>query len=115
MIKIVVLTVLNAGLIVLFGALLRRRNLLSYHQGGRVWLTYLSIGVITLMDEFTSIFYVPAEAYRFIGLSAIPFIVITSLLIRFVSTRLTEIAEILEHHQLIGGGVYSFLIWSWGR
>ena len=60
------------------------------------------------MDEFTSIFYVPAEAFRFIGLSAIPFIVITSLLIRFISTRLTEIAEILEHHQLIGGGVYSF-------
>ena len=60
------------------------------------------------MDEFTSIFYVPAEAYRFIGLSAIVFIAITSLLIRFISTRLTEIAEILEHHGLIGGGVYSF-------
>jgi amino acid transporter len=28
--------------------------------------------------------------------------------VRFISTRLTEIAEILEHHQLIGGGVYSF-------
>jgi hypothetical protein len=60
------------------------------------------------MDEFTSIFYVPAEAYRFIGLSAIVFIAITSLLIRFLTTRLTEIAEILEHHGLIGGGVYSF-------
>ena len=60
------------------------------------------------MDEFTSIFYVPAEAYRFIGLSAIVFIAVTSLLIRFLSTRLTEIAEILERHHLIGGGVYSF-------
>jgi len=36
------------------------------------------------------------------------FIAITSLLVRFISTRLTEIAEILEHHNLIGGGVYSF-------
>jgi amino acid transporter len=60
------------------------------------------------MDEFTSIFYAPAEAFRFIGLSAILFIAITSLLVRFISTRLTEIAEILEHHHLIGGGVYSF-------
>lgn len=50
----------------------------------------------------------PAEAYRFIGLSAIVFIAVTSLLIRFFTTRLTEIAEILEHHGLIGGGVYSF-------
>jgi hypothetical protein len=106
--KILILTLLNIGLIVFFFYLLRQRNLLSYSHGGRIWLTYLSVGVITLMDEFTSIFYAPAEAFRFIGLSAIIFIAITSLLIRFISTRLTEIAEILEHHQLIGGGVYSF-------
>jgi len=106
--KFIILTLLNTGLIVLFIYLLRQRNLLSYPHGGRIWLTYLSVGVITLMDEFTSIFYAPAEAYRFIGLSAIPFIIITSLLIRFISTRLTEVAEILEHHKLIGGGVYSF-------
>ena len=60
------------------------------------------------MDEFTSIFYVPAEAYRFIGLNAMVFIALTSILIRFITTRFTEIAEILEHHGLIGGGVYSF-------
>ena len=106
--KIVILFLLNLSLVGLFVYLFRQRNLLSYHQGGRTWLTFLSIGVITLMDEFTSIFYAPAEAYRFIGLSAIIFIAITSLLIRFISTRLTEIAEILEHHKLIGGGVYSF-------
>jgi hypothetical protein len=106
--KFVVLSLLNIGLVVLFVYLFRQRNLLSYHQGGRIWLTYLSIGVITLMDEFTSIFYAPAEAFRFIGLSAILFIAFTSLLIRFISTRLTEVAEILEHHKLIGGGVYSF-------
>jgi hypothetical protein len=108
LLKILILSLLNIGLIVLFVYLFRQRNLLSYHHGGRIWLTYLSIGVITLMDEFTSIFYAPAEAFRFIGLSAILFIAVTSLLIRFISTRLTEVAEILEHHHLIGGGVYSF-------
>jgi hypothetical protein len=107
-VKTVVLVALNLFLVGFFIFLLRRRELLSYHHQGRWWLTWLAIGVITLMDEFTSIFYVPAEAYRFIGLSAIVFIAITSLLIRFFSTRLTEIAEVLEHHGLIGGGVYSF-------
>jgi amino acid transporter len=106
--KIVILTMLNIGLLVTFFYLLRRHNLLTYHHGGKIWLTYLAVGVITLMDEFTSIFYVPAEAYRFIGLNAIIFIAITSILVRFISTRLTEIAEILEHNGLIGGGVYSF-------
>ncbi len=106
--KPIILTILNLGLVIFFIFLFRRKNLLSFHQDGRIWLTYLAVGIITLMDEFTSIFYVPAESYRFIGLSAIVFIAITSLLVRFISTRLTEIAEILEHHQLIGGGVYSF-------
>ena len=106
--KTLVLTFLNISLLLLFIKLFRQRNLLSFNQGGRVWLTYLAIGVITLMDELTSVFYAPAEAFRFIGLSAIFFIAVTSLLIRFLSTRLVEIAEILEHHGLIGGGVYSF-------
>jgi amino acid transporter len=106
--KTPILILLNLGLVALFIYLFRNRELLSYHHKGRWWLTWLAIGVITLMDEFTSIFYVPAEAYRFIGLSAIVFIAVTSLLIRFLSTRLTEIAEILERHHLIGGGVYSF-------
>src|SRR5665647_915528 len=106
--KPIILTMLNIGLVIFFIFLFRRKNLLSFHQDGRIWLTYLAVGIITLMDEFTSVFYAPAEAFRFIGLSAIPFIAITSLLVRFISTRLTEIAEILEHHQLIGGGVYSF-------
>ncbi len=106
--KTITLIALNAGLIFLFIKLLRQKGLLTYHHQGRVWLTYLAVAIITLMDEFTSIFYVPAEAHRFIGLSAMVFIAITSLLIRFLSTRLTEIAEILEQHGLIGGGVYSF-------
>ncbi len=106
--KIPILIILNLGLVVLFIAMLRKRDLLTFHQQGRVWLTFLAVAIITLMDEFTSIFYAPAEAYRFIGSSALVFIAITSILVRFISTRLTEIAEILEHHGLIGGGVYSF-------
>jgi len=107
-VKIVVLVLLNLSLIGVFGYLLRRPNLLTFSQGGRVWLTWMAVAIITLMDEFTSIFYAPAEAYRFIGISAIFFIAATSVLIRFMSTRFTEIAEILEYHGLIGGGVYSF-------
>jgi amino acid transporter len=106
--KIYILVALNIGLVVLFFVMLRKRDLLSFNQQGRVWLTFLAVAIITLMDEFTSIFYAPAEAFRFIGSSALVFIAITSILVRFISTRLTEIAEILEHHGLIGGGVYSF-------
>lgn len=102
------LVLLNLILAILFIVLFRKRNLLSFYHAGQWWLTWLAIAVITLMDEFTSIFYAPAEAYRFIGPSAIFFIAVTSLLIRFMSTRFTEIAEILESHKLIGGGVYSF-------
>lgn len=98
----------NIALAVIFILVLRRKGLLSYHRNGRWWLTWISVAVITLMDELTSVFYVPAEAHRFIGTSAIFYIAITSLFIRFLSTRLVEISEILEHHGLIGGGVYSF-------
>ncbi len=106
--KTLVLIGLNLFLAVLFIFLLTRRDLLAFRQSHRWWLTWLAIGIITLMDEFTSIFYVPAEAYRFIGPAALVFIALTSLLIRFVSTRFTEIGEILERHDIIGGGVYSF-------
>jgi amino acid transporter len=106
--KAVVLVALNIVLVGLFIFILKKRELLTYYRSGRLWLTWLAIGIITLMDEFTSIFYAPAEAHRFIGASAIVFIAVTSILIRFMSTRFVEIAEILEHHGLIGGGVYSF-------
>ncbi len=64
--------------------------------------------MITLMDELTSVFYAPAEAYRFIGPAAIFFIALTSIVIRYFSSRLVEISEILESQKLFGGGVYSF-------
>jgi amino acid transporter len=106
--KTAILLVLNISLAGLFFLVLRKKNALAYNHRGRWWLTWLSIAVITLMDELTSVFYAPAEAYRFIGASAILFIAFTSVFIHYMTTRLVEIAEILEHHGLIGGGVYSF-------
>src|SRR6185503_8306172 len=76
------LVLLNVGLVAFFAWLLRRPNLLGYAKGGKWYLTWLSIGVITLMDELTSVFYAPAEAHRFIGHQAIFFIAFTSLLMR---------------------------------
>lgn len=98
----------NLVLIGGFGYLLTRKNLLSYFSQGRWWLTWLSVAIITLMDELTSIFYAPGEAFRIIGLNAIAFIFLTSILVRILSSRMVEIAEILEFHGIKGGGVYSF-------
>jgi amino acid transporter len=104
----IVLSLLNVALLVLFAWVLRRPGLLGYARGGKWYLTWLSIGVITLMDELTSVFYAPAEAHRFIGTQAIFFIAFTSLLMRALSSRMVEIAQILECHDIRGGGVYSF-------
>src|SRR5260221_14424564 len=103
-----ILFVLNVGLVLLFGFILRRQGMLGYAKGGKWYLTWLSIGVITLMDELTSVFYAPAEAHRFIGHQAIFFIAFTSLLMRAWSSRMVEIADILETNGVRGGGVYSF-------
>jgi hypothetical protein len=102
------IVLLNLILVVLFVVLLRQKNLLGYAQGGKWYLTWLSIGVITLMDELTSVFYAPAEAHRFIGHQAIFFIAFTSILMRVLSSRMVEIAQILERSGIRGGGVYSF-------
>ncbi len=104
----VLLIVLNVALAAFFARLLQRQSLLGYAKGGKWYLTWLSIGVITLMDELTSVFYAPAEAHRFIGHQAIFFIAFTSLLMRILSSRMVEIAHILELNGVRGGGVYSF-------
>jgi amino acid transporter len=106
--KFILILVLNVGLLGLFVYLLRKKNLLSYMDSGKWWLTWLSIAIITLMDELTSVFYVPAESYLIVGVSAFVFIIATSVLMRFISSRMVEIAHILEHHGIRGGGVYSF-------
>src|SRR5579862_2394135 len=103
-----VLFIINVGLVIGFGLLLRQKGLLGYAKGGKWYVTWLATGVITLMDELTSVFYAPAEAHRFIGTQAIFFIAFTSLLMRFLSSRMVEIAQILERNDLRGGGVYSF-------
>ena len=102
------LVLLNLGLAVGFFLLSRRPGLLGFASGGKWYLTWLAVGVITLMDELTSVFYAPAEAHRFIGTQAIFFIAFTSLLMRLLSSRMVEIAQILELNGIRGGGVYSF-------
>jgi amino acid transporter len=99
---------LTVVLVAVFVYLWQRKNLLSVFEGGKWWLTWIAVAIITLMDELTSIFYAPSEAFRFIGMNAIFFIAFTSILMRFLSSRYTEIAQILEHHNIRGGGVYSF-------
>jgi hypothetical protein len=104
----IVLFVLNLALVALFAQLATRPGLLGYAKGGKWYLTWFAVGLITLMDELTSVFYAPAEAHRFIGKQAIFFIAATSLLMRVLSSRMVEIARILERHDIRGGGVYSF-------
>lgn len=103
-----VFLIINAALVGAFIYLTRKKDFLSFLFNGKWMLTWLAIGIITLMDELTSIYYAPSEALRFIGLKAIFYIALTSVLIRFLSTRMVEIGEILEKNNIRGGGVYSF-------
>ena len=96
--KAAVLVISNLALIGIVVALFRKAALLTYFRNGRFWLTWFAVAIITLMDELTSLFYAPAEAYRFIGPSAIFFIAFTAVFIHYMTTRLVEIAEILEYH-----------------
>ena len=100
--------IINAALVALFFYLTSKKDLLSFLYNGKWMLTWLAVGIITLMDELTSIYYAPYEAFRFIGIKAIFYIALTSILIRFLSTRMVEIGEILEKNNIRGGGVYSF-------
>ena len=89
--------------------------LVSMNVGGLLALTQmtdLSQGpmyiAVSLFLALTAVFYAPAEAHRFIGGQAIFFIAFTSLLMRFLSSRMVEIGQILENNDIRGGGVYSF-------
>ncbi|MEW6004929.1 MAG: amino acid permease [Stygiobacter sp.] len=100
--------IVNLLLVIVFIYIMKKKNFLSYIHNGKWLLTWLAVGIFTLMDELTSIYYAPFEAFRFIGLKAIIYIGLTSILIRFLSTRMVEIGEILEVNNIRGGGVYSF-------
>ncbi|MGE5398779.1 MAG: APC family permease [Ignavibacteriales bacterium] len=100
--------IVNVLLVAAFAKIMMKKDYLSFLSNGRWWLTWLAVGIITLMDELTSIYYAPFEAFRFIGIKAIVYIALTSIVIRFLSTRMVEIAEILEVNNIKGGGVYSF-------
>ncbi|MGE5681653.1 MAG: APC family permease [Bacillota bacterium] len=106
--NLIIYTIVNILLVAGFIKLVSKKDYLSYLSNGRWWLTWIAVGIITLMDELTSIYYAPFEAFRFIGIKAIVYIALTSILIRFLSTRMVEIAEILEVNNIKGGGVYSF-------
>ncbi len=94
--------------------LTKKREYLYYTKKGKLWLGFAGVAVITMMDELTSIFYAPGEAYRFIGYKSITYLALTSLLIFFYSLTMTEIAEILENNKIKGGGVYSFSYFVFG-
>ena len=64
-------------------------------------MSWLAVATITLMDELTSIFYAPAEAHELLNHHSMAeytifFIAFTSLVVRLLTTRMTEIARILE-------------------
>src|SRR5437867_11661289 len=105
---VIVLVWLNVLLLSLFASLALQPRLLGFAKGGKWYFTWFAVGLITLMDELPSVFYAPAEAHRFIGTQAIFFIAATSLLMRVLTTRMVEFAQILELHYIRGGDVYSF-------
>src|SRR5207247_6256807 len=79
----------NVGLLAFFAVLLQREGLLGFAKGGRWYLTCFATALITLMDELTSIFYVPAEAHRFIGATSFFLISIPLCILRFPYYTLT--------------------------
>lgn len=106
--KILTLVLVNAFFGWFFYKLTRKKDILSHFKAGKWWLTWLAVGVITLMDELTSIFYAPSEASNIIDIKAIFYIAAASVLMRFLSNRMVEISHILHEYKMYGGGVYNF-------
>ena len=95
--------------------LLARQNGITYQKGGRVYVGFIGISAIAMMDLLASVFYGPGEAFRYIGYDAMFFLVFTSILIAMYAFSMTEIAEVLEGLGHKGGGVYSMTYLVFGR
>jgi amino acid transporter len=93
----------------------RNSKALFYNKFGTVYLGFLGVGVITVMDVLTSIFYAPAEAFRYVGYNAMFFVALTAGLVALYAFSMTEIGQILEKLKIIGGGVYNFSYLVYGR
>ncbi len=92
-----------------------KRDNISYTKNGIVYLGFLGVGVITVMDVITSVFYAPAESFRFVGYDSILFMPLTALIVAAFAFSMTEIARIMEKFGYKGGGVYSFSYMVFGR
>ncbi|AEE15380.1 amino acid permease-associated region [Thermodesulfobium narugense DSM 14796] len=106
--KILIMIFCNALLLAALFYLTKRKRILYYKKGGMLFLGFMGVAVITMMDELTSIFYAPGEAFHFIGKHAVFYLVFTFAMVTLYSFSLTEVAEILEKNNLKGGGVYNF-------
>lgn len=95
--------------------ILARQNGITYQKGGRVYVGFIGISAIAMMDLLASVFYGPGEAFRYIGYDAMFFLVFTSILIAMYAFSMTEIAEVLEGLGHKGGGVYTMTYLVFGR
>ncbi|MBT9260168.1 MAG: APC family permease [Clostridiales bacterium] len=98
------------GTVILFVGLmllLALRRGVTYRKEGHVYVGFVGVSAIAMMDLLASVFYGPGEAYRYIGYDAMFYLVLTALLIALYAFSMTEIAEILEGLKHKGGGVYT--------
>ncbi|MEO1783511.1 amino acid permease [Thermodesulfobium sp. 4217-1] len=108
LLKILIVIFCNVILLIALFYLTKKKKILYYKKGGMLFLGFMGVAVITMMDELTSIFYAPGEAFHFIGEHAVFYLVFTFAMVTLYSFSLTEVAEILEKNNLKGGGVYNF-------
>ena len=66
---------------ILFKKLKENKTNIYYEKNGAIYLGFLGVGVITVMDVLTSVFYAPAESYRFVGYDTMLFMPMTALAI----------------------------------
>lgn len=95
--------------------LAEQKTNIYYHKNGVLYLGFLGVGVIVVMDVITSVFYAPAESFRFVGYDTFLFMPLTAIMVAAFAFSMTEIARIMEKFGYKGGGVYSFSYMVFGR